>query len=97
MIDSSFITSPLSPEFSDVWSEPELLSEKGHNAIYVATRFGRRYILKALAAPFRDSTPYIEMLRKEFSIGVGVAFRFVSYVPQRRLLPSTKSPMTNHQ
>ena len=72
MIDSSFITSPLSPEFSDVWSEPELLSAKGHNAIYVATRFGRRYVLKALAEPFRESTPYIEMLRKEFSIGVGL-------------------------
>ena len=72
MIDSSFITSPLSPEFSDVWSEPKLLSAKGHNAIYVATRFGRRYVLKALAEPFRESTPYIELLRKEFSIGVGL-------------------------
>ena len=72
MADSSFITSPLSPEFSDVWSEPELLSSKGHNAIYVATRFGRRYVLKALAEPYRASTPYIEMLRKEFSIGVGL-------------------------
>lgn len=72
MIESSFITSPLSSDFSDVWSEPELLSSKGHNAIYVATRFGRRYILKAIAEPYRDATPYIEMLRKEFSIGVGV-------------------------
>ena len=72
MIESSFITSPLSAEFSDVWSQPELLSSKGHNAVYVATRFGRRYILKALAEPYRDATPYIEMLRKEFSIGVGV-------------------------
>lgn len=72
MIESSFITSPLSSDFSDVWSEPELLSSKGHNAIYVATRFGRRYILKAFAEPYRDATPYIEMLRKEFSIGVGV-------------------------
>lgn len=72
MIDSSFITSPLAPEFSDVWSEPELLSAKGHNALYVATRFGRRYILKALAEPYRMSTPHMEMLRKEFTIGVGV-------------------------
>ena len=72
MIDSSFITSPVSADFSDVWSEPELLSAKGHNAIYAATRFGRRYILKALAEPYREATPYIEMLRKEFSIGVGL-------------------------
>ena len=72
MIDSSFIVSPLNAEFSDVWSEPELLSAKGHNAIYVATRFGRRYILKALAESFKESTPHIEMLRKEFSIGVGL-------------------------
>ena len=72
MIDSSFIVSPLNTEFSDVWSEPELLSAKGHNAIYVATRFGRRYILKALAEPYKDSTPHLEMLRKEFSIGVGL-------------------------
>ena len=72
IMDSSFIISPLSPEFSDVWSKPELLSSMGHNAIYVATRFGRRYILKAIAEPYRESTPYIEMLRKEFSIGVGL-------------------------
>lgn len=72
MVDSSFIISPLTPEFSDVWSEPELLSCKGHNAIYVATRFGRKYILKALAEPYRSSTPHVELLRKEFSIGVGL-------------------------
>ena len=72
MDDSSFILSPLTPEFSDVWSEPQLMSAKGHNAIYTATRFGRKYILKALAEPYRQSTPHIEMLRKEFSIGVGL-------------------------
>ena len=72
MVDSSFIVSPLIPEFSDVWSEPQLLSAKGHNAIYAATRFGRKYILKALAEPYRPSTPHVELLRKEFSIGVGL-------------------------
>lgn len=72
MVDSSFIVSPLTPEFSDVWSEPQLVSAKGHNAIYSATRFGRKYILKALAEPYRQSTPHVELLRKEFSIGVGL-------------------------
>ena len=72
MNDSSFIVSPLTPEFSDVWSEPELVSAKGHNAIYVATRFGRKYILKALVEPYRQSMPHVELLRKEFSIGVGL-------------------------
>ena len=72
MVDSSFIVSSLTPEFSDVWSEPQLLSAKGHNAIYAATRFGRKYILKALAEPYRQSTPHVELLRKEFSIGVSL-------------------------
>ena len=72
MDDSSFIISPINADFSDVWSEPELLSSKGFNSIYVAKRFGRRYILKALAESYRESTPHIEMLRKEFSIGVGL-------------------------
>ena len=72
MVDSSFIVSPLTPEFSDVWSEPQLLSAKGHNAIYAATRFGRKYILKALAEPYLQSTPHVELLRKEFSIGVSL-------------------------
>ena len=72
MVDSSFIISPISADFSDVWSEPELLSSQGHNAIYAATRFGRKYILKALAEPYRQSTPHVELLRKEFTIGVGV-------------------------
>ena len=71
-MDSSFIIVPLSSDFSDVWSEPELLSSKGHNALYVATRFGRKYVLKALTEPYRESTPHIELLRKEFTIGVGV-------------------------
>ena len=71
-MDSSFIIVPPSAEFSDVWSEPELMSAKGHNALYVATRFGRKYVLKALAEPYRESTPHIELLRKEFTIGVGV-------------------------
>ena len=72
MNDSSFIISPVSADFSDVWSEPELLSAEGYNALYVATRFGRKYVLKALAEPYRESTPHIELLRKEFTIGVGV-------------------------
>ena len=71
-MDSSFIIVPPSSDFSDVWSEPELLSSKEHNALYVATRFGRKYVLKALAEPYRESTPHIELLRKEFTIGVGV-------------------------
>lgn len=72
MNDSSFIISPINADFSDVWSEPELLSAEGYNALYVATRFGRKYVLKALAEPYRKSTPHIELLRKEFTIGVGV-------------------------
>ena len=72
MSESSFIISPLSADFSDVWSKPELLSSEGHNTLYVATRFGRKYVLKALAEPYRESTPHIELLRKEFSIGIGV-------------------------
>ena len=71
-MDSSFIIVPPSSDFSDVWSEPELLSSKGHNALYVATRFGRKYVLKALTEPYRESTPHIELLRKEFSIGVSL-------------------------
>jgi len=71
-MDSSFIIVPPSSDFSDVWSEPELLSAEGHNVLYVATRFGRKYVLKALTEPYRESTPHIELLRKEFTIGVGV-------------------------
>ena len=71
-MESSFIIVPPSAEFSDVWSAPELLSAEGHNALYVATRFGRKYVLKALTESYRESTPHIELLRKEFTIGVGV-------------------------
>ena len=71
-MESSFIIVSPSSDFTDVWSESELLSAEGHNALYVATRFGRKYVLKALAEPYRESTPHIELLRKEFAIGVGV-------------------------
>lgn len=72
MEDSSFIISPLSADFSDVWSEPQVLSSGTPNVLYTAVRFGRRFVLKALALEYRDSTPHIELLRKEFSIGVGL-------------------------
>ncbi len=71
-MESSFIIVPPSSDFTDVWSESELLSAEGHNALYVATRFGRKYVLKALTESYRESTPHIELLRKEFAIGVGV-------------------------
>lgn len=71
-MESSFIIVRPSSDFTDVWSESELLSAEGHNALYVATRFGRKYVLKALTESYRESTPHIELLRKEFAIGVGV-------------------------
>ena len=80
MVDSSFILSPVSAEFSDVWSKPELLSAKGHNAIYIATRFGRRYILKALSERGDKvyTLSYLYCIRNDYYGGVLPSFCFIA-------------------
>jgi len=70
MPTSSFITPTIDNDFSRKWSEPELLVQGEYNAIYVATRFGKRYVLKALRKEYRDSLPHQELLRKEFQLGL---------------------------
>lgn len=70
MPTSSFIAPILDTDFSGEWSQPELLSVGEYNAIYTATRYGKRYVLKALREEYRESLPHQELLRKEFQLGL---------------------------
>lgn len=70
--ESSFITNVSVRDFSDTWSVPELLCVSGYNALYTAVRYGKKYLLKALAPEYRTATPYVELLKKEFEIGIAL-------------------------
>lgn len=58
--------------FSKQWSDIELVQVRSHNVLYTATRYGRRYMLKALRADMRQLTEYIQQQEKEFRLGVTV-------------------------
>ncbi len=47
----------------------ELLRESGFNALYLAERGGKRFVLKALSKSFCGDMLYESLLRKEFEIG----------------------------
>lgn len=70
MPTSSFIAPTLDTDFSGEWSQLELLSVGEYNAIYTATRYGKRYVLKALREEYRESLPHQELLCKEFQLGL---------------------------
>lgn len=38
------------------------------NTLWLASRHGKRFVLKGLSEEFRTSTPHLELLRKEFRI-----------------------------
>ena len=50
----------------------EEIPSEGFNRLVIATRFGRKYLLKGLKAKYREQKIYQELLRKEFDILIAV-------------------------
>lgn len=59
-------------DFSSEWSNIELLQSRSHTMLYVATRYGRRYILKALTPDAVGLSDYRLQQQKEFQLGVSL-------------------------
>lgn len=59
-------------DFSSEWSNIELLQSRSHTMLYVATRYGRRYILKALTPDAVGLSDYRLQQQKEFQLGVSI-------------------------
>ena len=77
--DSSFISAEkplLDSRFTDI----ELLHSNPatHSELYVATRFGKRFILKALKKEHRTNSLYRGMLLNEFDIGYSLSHQNIA-------------------
>lgn len=64
---SGFITPS---EFSTEWRDITLVQQRKHTLIYTASRYGRRFLLKALAPEYAQLTDYRLQQEREFQLGV---------------------------
>lgn len=55
-----------------LWSDISLLKEGKINSVWMATKHGKRFILKGLREEFRHSTAHQALLKKEFTIGAEI-------------------------
>jgi len=67
---SSEFVAPM--EFSSEWRNIELLQSRSHTMLYVATRYGRRFLLKSLTPEAARLTDYQLQQQKEFQLGVSL-------------------------
>lgn len=67
---SSEFVAPM--EFSSEWRNIELLQNRSHTMLYVATRYGRRFLLKSLTPEAKRLTDYQLQQQKEFQLGVSL-------------------------
>ena len=59
-------------DFSSEWRNIELLQSRSHTMLYVATRYGRRFLLKSLTSEAARLTDYQLQQQKEFQLGVSL-------------------------
>ena len=57
-------------DFSSEWHDVTLKNSHSHTVIYTGTRYGRRFLLKALAPECADLTDYRLQQEQEFQFGV---------------------------
>ena len=57
-------------EFSSEWRDITIVQQRKHSLVYTATRYGRRFVLKALASEYADLTDYRLQQEQEFQLGV---------------------------
>ena len=57
-------------DFSAEWRDITLVQQRKHTCIYTATRYGRRFLLKALVPEYRDLTDHRLQQEQEFQLGI---------------------------
>lgn len=57
-------------EFSAEWRDITLLQERSYTAIYTASRYGRRFVLKTLSSACAELTDYRLQQEQEFQLGI---------------------------
>lgn len=59
--------------FSKDWTDISCFQVRSRNALYVGTRYGRRFIIKSIKKEFRPFTEYQILHEKEFRLGISLA------------------------
>ncbi len=72
MTDSSTSAFIEPSTFSQEWSDITLLQSRTHCMLYTATRYGRRFLLKALREEHRNLTEYQQLHEKEFRLAISL-------------------------
>lgn len=57
-------------DFSSEWHDIALVKSHSHTAIYTASRYGRRFVLKSLAPEIASLTDYRLQQEQEFQLGI---------------------------
>lgn len=57
-------------DFSSEWRDISLIQKHARTLVYVGTRFGRRFVLKAIAPEYADLTDYRLQQEQEFQLGI---------------------------
>lgn len=75
--DSLFTSDSIDSVIDCTWADMRLLheSERGWCSVYVSLHKGRRIVLKALKAQYRDSSFHKRLLRKEYAVGSMMSHR----------------------
>ena len=67
MSSSAFI---VPSDFSSEWRDISLIQKRKHTCVYTATRYGRRFLLKALSKEEADLTDFRLQQEQEFQLGI---------------------------
>ncbi len=57
-------------DFSSEWRDVSLIQKRARTLVYVGTRYGRRFVLKAINPEYADLTDYRLQQEKEFQLGI---------------------------
>ena len=74
--------------FSKDWSDIELLQVRSRNVLYTATRYGRRFLLKALREEHRNLTEYRLLHEKEFRLAFSLSHPNIAATYSYEQVPS---------
>ena len=67
--DSGFI---LPSSISSDWTDITLYQQRNQNELYIAQRYGKRYMLKGLSNDSQSITSHLLLQEKEFALGISL-------------------------
>ena len=72
---------------SDVFTSYSEIPSEGFNCLYKAQRYGKWFVLKGLKPEYRNQVIYVELLTKEFELGVKMDHPHIAYTFGKEIDP----------